>query len=115
MIFDSHDAVYRGTRKLGDGVAAFYVDARCRFHFRWERSVGFGNEPPPLIIGGVVFAPGGDEGGYTALAARTGRMLWRFPTTAGTYAPAIAAGGRIFGGELDGTMHAFARGPAKGS
>jgi len=75
--------------------------------------VGFGNEPPPLIVGDVVFAAGGDSGGFAALSARTGKTLWRFPTGASTYAPVIAAGGRIFEGDLGGTMHVFARGAAK--
>jgi outer membrane protein assembly factor BamB len=110
MIFVSHVAVHKDGRTVGDGVIAYSIDNRCRFRQQWLTRVGFGNEPPPLIIGDVVFAPGGDEGGYTALAARTGRALWRFPTPASTYAPPIAAGGWIFGGELDGTIRAFARG-----
>ena len=113
MIFESHASVVRNGQRVGDGIAAFSIDRNCRFHLRWLRSVGLGNEPAPVIIGDVVFAPGGDRGGYTALAARTGKVLWRFSTPASTYAPAIAAGGWIFGGDLGGTMHAFARGVAK--
>jgi outer membrane protein assembly factor BamB len=111
MIFVSHVAVHRNRRTVGDGVVAYSIDRHCRFHREWLTRVGFGNEPPPLIIGDVVFAPGGDAGGYVALAARTGRVLWRGPTPgAATYAPAIAAGGWIFGGSTDGTVRAFARG-----
>ena len=114
MLFEGHVAIVdRAGRQVGDGVGAFSIDTKCRFHYLWKRRVGFGNEPPPLIIGDVVFAPGGDAGGYTVLAARTGRVLWRFPTTAYTWAPAIAAGGWIFAGEMDGTVHAFVRGSAK--
>ncbi len=113
MIFVSHVVVSRGTRFVGDGVGAFGFDARCRIQKRWKTSVGLGNEPPPLIIGDVVFAPGGDAGGYTVLAARTGRVLWRFKTQANTWAPAIAAGGSIFAGDVDGTVYAFVRGGAK--
>jgi outer membrane protein assembly factor BamB len=110
MIFESHVAVYKGERKLGDGIGAFKIDEKCKFHYVWKKSIGIGNQPPPLVIGDIVFATGGDAGGYFALAARTGRILWRFPTTGATYSPPIAAGGRIFGAELDGTMHAFVRG-----
>ena len=49
----------------------------------------------------------GNAGGYVALAALTGRVLWRFPTHGSTYSPPIAAGGRIFAGELGGTLHSF--------
>jgi outer membrane protein assembly factor BamB len=107
MIFESHVAVFSGKRRLGDGIGAFKIDSRCGFHYVWKRSVGEGNEPPPLVIGDVVFATGGDAGGYFALSARTGRILWRFPTKAAAYAPPIAAGGRIFAGGLDGTLLAF--------
>jgi outer membrane protein assembly factor BamB len=111
MMFEGHAAIAQNGRQIGDGVAAFTIDSKCRFHLRWKRRVGFGNEPPPLIVGDVVFAPGGDAGGFTALAARTGRVLWRFPTHGRTYSPPIAAGGRIFGGDLDGVIHAFALAP----
>ena len=83
---------------------------RCAYASEYQKSIGIGNQPPPLVIGDIVFATGGDAGGYFALAARTGRILWHFPTAGATYSPPIAAGGRIFGAELDGTMHAFVRG-----
>jgi outer membrane protein assembly factor BamB len=111
MLFEGHVAISHDGRQIGDGVGAFTIDSRCRFRYVWKRRVGYGNEPPPMIIGQVVFTPGGDAGGYTLLAARTGRVLWRFPTPNSTYAPAIAAGGRIFAGEMDGTVHAFVPGP----
>ena len=113
MIFDSHASHYRNGRRIGDGIRAFSIDARCRLHFRWLRSVALGNEPPPLVLDDVLFASGGAAGGYTALAARTGKVLWRFPTRASAYAPVIAAGGRIFAADFGGTMRAFARGVAK--
>ena len=113
MIFEGHAAIARNGRQIGDGVAAFMIDSKCRFRLRWKQRVGFGNEPPPLIVGEVVFAPGGDAGGYTALAARTGRVLWRFPTQGRTFSPPIAAGGRIFSGDLDGVIHAFALAPRR--
>jgi outer membrane protein assembly factor BamB len=113
MLFEGHVAISHDGRQIGDGVGAFTIDSRCRFRYVWKRRVGYGNEPPPMIIGQVVFAPGGDAGGYTLLAARTGRVLWRFPTPNSTYAPAIAAGGRIFAGEMDGTVHAFVPGPKR--
>jgi outer membrane protein assembly factor BamB len=107
MLFESHVSIERDGRKLGDGVAAFSIDPRCRFHRVWKRKIGFGNQPPPVVIGDVVFAAGGDAGGYVALAALTGRVLWRFPTHGSTYSPPIAAGGRIFAAELGGTLHSF--------
>jgi len=112
MIFESHVNISRKGRKIGNGVAAFSVDSRCRFHLRWRTSIGLGNEPPPLIVGDVVFAAGGDRGGYTALDARTGKVLWRLPTRNSTLAPVIAAGERIFAGDYGGVLRTFVRGPA---
>jgi putative pyrroloquinoline-quinone-binding quinoprotein len=109
MIFESHVAVLRGQAKLGDAIGAFKIDKKCKFHFVWKKIVGLENEPPPVVIGDVVFAAGGDDGDYVALAARTGRVLWRYQTEGATYSPPIAAGGRIFAGELTtGRLHAFA-------
>jgi outer membrane protein assembly factor BamB len=108
MIFEGHVAIFQKKVRIGDGVAAFAVDSKCRLRFRWKKRVGVGQQPPVIVIGDVVFAPGGDSGGFVALAARTGRVLWRFPTHGSTYSPPIAAGGRIFSGDLDGVLHAFA-------
>ena len=110
MLFEGHASIERNGKKVGDGVAAFSVDRACRFHPVWKRNTGLGNEPPPVVIGDVVFTAGGDAGGYVALSALSGRVLWRFPTQGATYSPPIAAGGRIFAGELTGTLHSFVPG-----
>lgn len=107
-IFESHVLLKRSGKKIGDGIAAYTVDAHCRFHRKWLTSVGVGEEPPPLVAGGVVFAPGGDRGGFTALDARTGKSLWRLKTINATISPPIAAGGFIFAGDYGGTLRAFA-------
>jgi outer membrane protein assembly factor BamB len=108
MIFDSHTAMAINGKRVGDGVVALSVDAQCRFHQRWLTKVGVGQEPPPLVVGNVVFAPGGDGGGFTALDARTGKHLWSLKTAWGTIAPPIAAEHRIFTGDLGGFVRAFA-------
>jgi PQQ-like domain len=108
MIFESHVFDTRGGKKIGDGIVGYYIDRHCRLQRRWLTSVGNGQEPPPLVASDVIFAPGGDAGGYTALAARTGRPLWRFPTAWGTISPAIAGGRWIFAGDLGGYLRAFA-------
>jgi len=109
MIFVSHAFVTRGGKKIGDGIQAFSLNVHCGIQRRWLTSVGEGQEPPPLVVGDVVFAPGGDRGGFTALNARTGKPLWRFATAWGTISPAIAGGSRIFAGDLGGTIRAFAQ------
>jgi outer membrane protein assembly factor BamB len=108
MVYESHVFKTRGGKKIGDGIQAFSVDTGCRFHRRWLTSVGEGQMPPPLVVGDVVFAAGGETGAYTALDARTGKRLWHFATASATLAPAIAAESRIFAGDFGGTLRAFA-------
>jgi outer membrane protein assembly factor BamB len=98
---------------VGDGVAAFSIDSRCRnFRLRWRTKVGSGPAPPPIVLGDVVIAAGGFGGGYAAIAARTGKALWRFPTSAPALAPVIAAKGRIYAGDFGGNLRVFAPKPA---
>jgi outer membrane protein assembly factor BamB len=113
MLFVSHVLLSSDGHKVGDAVAAFAVNSKCQFGPRWRTVVGVGNEPPPLIVSDVVVAAGGDGGGYTALAARTGRVLWRFKTSAPTLAPIIAAGGRVFAADFRGIARAFVTGALK--
>ena len=98
---------------VGDGVAAFSIDSHCRkFRLRWRTKVGSGPAPPPVVLGDVVIAAGGFGGGYAAIAARTGKALWRFPTSVPALAPVIAAKGRIYAGDFGGNLRVFAPKPA---
>lgn len=85
-------------KKVGDGIVAFAIDSHCGFHRRWTTSIGLDEEPPPLVLGDVVFDAGGDRG-FVALAVSTGKFLWRLKTPRATISPPIAAGGRIFAGD----------------
>jgi len=109
MIFESHVFDTRGGKKIGDGIEGFTVNKHCGIARSWLTSVGQGQMPPPLVLGDVVFAAGGETGGYTVLDGRTGKPLWHFATTGATLAPAIAAGSRIFAGDFSGKLRAFAR------
>jgi outer membrane protein assembly factor BamB len=108
MFFDAHAVVRDGSTKLGDGVAAFSVGSGCTIRPRWLTKVGVGNEPPPIVVGNVVVAAGGDAGGYTALDARTGDRLWELSTDGvPTFSPPIAVDDTIFAGDLGGRVRAF--------
>ena len=96
----------------GHGVTAFTIDAHCRhFDMRWRAQVGAGTAPPPIVLGDVVIAAGGFGGGYAAIAARTGKVLWRFETGVPALAPVIASKGRIYAGDFGGTLRVFAPKP----
>jgi outer membrane protein assembly factor BamB len=106
VLYDASTNVLDGEESRGDGVSAIAFTNACNVHVRWQTVTGEGTQPPPLILGGVVFATGGSSG-WTALDARTGDVLWRATSDSPTLAPPIASDGRIFAGDLGGTLHAF--------
>jgi outer membrane protein assembly factor BamB len=107
MLFDSHAEVGGGS-KVGDGIAAFEVGKGCQIRRGWLTNIGLGNQPPPIVVGDIVVAAGGDTGGYVALDARTGELVWSFSTgSTSTWSPPIAVADEIFGGDSDGNARAF--------
>jgi outer membrane protein assembly factor BamB len=109
VLYDAESVVRQGSDKLGDGIAALGIESGCRFGLRWTTPVGSGNQPPPIVVGDVVVAAGGDPGGYVALNARTGAIVWRFSTDgAPTMAPVIAVADGIFAGDAHGVVRKFA-------
>jgi outer membrane protein assembly factor BamB len=108
MLFDAEAVVRQGGKKVGDGIAALFIDSGCRFGVRWMTSVGSGSQPPPVVVGDVVVAAGGDPGGYAALNARTGAVVWRYSTDgAPTMAPVIAVADGIFAADAQGVVRRF--------
>ena len=108
MLFDAESVVRQGSDKLGDGIAALGIESGCRFSVRWTTNVGSGNQPPPIVVGDVVVAAGGDPGDYVALDARTGAVVWRWSTDgAPTMAPVIAVADGIFAGDARGVVRRF--------
>lgn len=89
------------------GVQALAVDARCMFEKRWFYATGAGTHPQPLVSGGLVIATGGMKGGFYALRASSGLLLWQAATSAPTWAPVIEADGVLVGGDLDGNVYGF--------
>jgi outer membrane protein assembly factor BamB len=108
MLFDAESVVRQGSDKLGDGIAALGIESGCRFGVRWTTNVGSGNQPPPIVVGDVVVAAGGDPGGYVALNARTGAIVWRYSTDgAATMAPVIAVADGLFAADAKGVVRKF--------
>ncbi len=88
-------------------VVAF--DARTG-RVRWLRPIG-PTESSPLVARGTVYV--GDWDGRVwalALAARTGRVLWKSGGHGSIYASPAIAYGRVYIGSLDGGVYAFGAG-----
>lgn len=107
MLFDAGTRVLRNGVNQGDGISAFSVDSHCRIRPAWQAVTGNGTQPPPLVVGDVVFAVGGTTGGFSVLDARSGDLLRRFPAAPST-TPPIWAGDEIVAGDDAGALRAFA-------
>jgi len=96
------------------GVVALRVRAGCRFVRAWKAITGFGNQPPPIVVGDVLLTDGGDGGDIFALDARTGRRLWRASTRrVPVGAPLVFAAGTLVAGDAKGTVYGFRVGPKR--
>ena len=98
MLFDAEARVPQAGEKTGDGIVAVKTGFKtCRFREAWRTPIGVGNQAPPLVVGNVVFAGGGRQGGLYALDAVTGAVLWTEPTDGErTFSPLIEARKRLF-------------------
>jgi outer membrane protein assembly factor BamB len=106
VLFDASTNVPGDAGSLGDGVTAIRFTRECHARVVWQSVTGRGTQPPPLVLGDVLFAAGG-SGGWSVIDAITGLVLWRYETAQSTFAPPIAVGGRIFAGDAGGVVHAF--------
>lgn len=94
-------------RGSGYGIAAFAAGRGCVLRQIWRSTIGRGNQPPPLVVGDIVFDSRGVVGGFGALSALNGHQLWAYRTSAATVSPLIEVRGRIYGGDVDGNVYAF--------
>jgi hypothetical protein len=108
-LYDASTNVMTDGESVGDGITALTFDANCHVTSPWQTAVGHGTQPPPILLGDVLFAAGG-SGGWSVLDAATGEVLWHEDTASLAVAPPIAAGGRIFAGGYDGVLSAFGTG-----
>lgn len=107
LLFDGSTAVVRDGTNYGDGVTAFSVGAACTFSRIWSTVTGIGTQPAPLVLGNVLFADGGDSGGFKALSATNGEVLFAFETKASTYAGPSAAGNLVLTADVSGIVRVF--------
>jgi outer membrane protein assembly factor BamB len=110
-LFDAEARVPKTGEKIGDGIVAIKTTyTGCRFFELWRKAIGKRNQAPPLLVGDIVFAGGGNEGLY-ALDGRTGTVLWSAPTDGETtYSPLIEARRTLYAPVGDG-VRAYSLGP----
>jgi outer membrane protein assembly factor BamB len=94
-------------QKVGNGITAWHADQGCGFRPIWSRPLGDGNQATPLVVGNTVFATGGRPGGFYALRADTGDLLWSYATKGRTVAAMISVAGEVFGADAAGVLYAF--------
>jgi outer membrane protein assembly factor BamB len=107
MVYVGQSVIREEGRTLGNGVTAWHVDPGCGFRPIWSALVGQGNQSTPLVVGNVVFATGGKTGGFFALNAAKGSLLWSSPTEGGTVAAMISVAGTVYGADTSGVLYAF--------
>ena len=106
-LYDAESVFFGAGRRLGNGVQALRVRAGCTFAKGWAAALGDGNQAVPLVAGSVVFATGGDPGGFFALSASSGARLWSAPTAGATVAAMISVDGEVFGADAAGLVYGF--------
>jgi outer membrane protein assembly factor BamB len=89
------------------GIAAIAVGGGCSFHLAWRSVFGTGDQPPPIVVADVVLDAGGAEGGFAAVDAERGRIVWTYPTEAQTISPLIEVDGTVIGADVVGNVYAF--------
>jgi outer membrane protein assembly factor BamB len=114
MLFVGQSVIREGGVTLGNGVTAWHVDPGCGLRPIWSAKFGTGSQSTPLVAGNVLFATGGRTGGFFAVNAGDGAMLWSYPTEGRTVAAVISVAGAVYGADTSGVLYAFApkRGPS---
>jgi PQQ-like domain len=107
LLFDGATAVRENGTNIGDGVSAYTIGPNCTFKRTWATVTGIGTQPPPLVLGDVLFADGGYSGGFKALDAVTGAALFSFATKGATFAGPTAAGNLVLTADFDGVVRVF--------
>jgi outer membrane protein assembly factor BamB len=107
MVYAAQSVIHEEGRRLGNGVTAWHVDPGCGLRPIWGKALGDGNQATPLVVGNVLFATGGRPGGFFALNAANGSLLWSHPTEGRTVAAMISVAGAVFGADTAGVLYAF--------
>jgi outer membrane protein assembly factor BamB len=92
-----------------DAAVGIRVGDGCRFPDgpTWIADAGNGTKPPPLVLGNLLFVPGGLATALYALDARDGAVLATLELDGPDFSSPILADGTILAGDVAGEVHAF--------
>jgi outer membrane protein assembly factor BamB len=110
FISAARDYDEQGAIRTFDAVVGFKVGPRCEIPERptWTApGVGRGPKSPPLVVGDLVFVPGGFDRNAFALNATTGEVLWTVGLPGASLAPISFAGDEVLVADSAGNLHAF--------
>ena len=110
FISAARDYDEQGAIRTFDAVVGFKVGPRCEIPERptWTApGVGRGPKSPPLVVGDLVFVPGGFDRNAFALNATTGEVLWTVGLPGASLAPISFAGDEVLIADSAGNLHAF--------
>ena len=110
MLFISEARIYgpAGVERF-DAAVAFRVGSGCSFPARptWIADAGIAPKPPPMLLGNILFVPGGRAKALYALDARDGTPLGVWALDGSSYSSPTLADGVILAGDFSGRLHAF--------
>ena len=92
-----------------DAAVAIRVGDGCRFPDgpTWIADAGLGTKPPPLVLGDLLFVPGGLATALYALDATDGTVLATLELDGPMFSSPILADGMILAGDVTGELHSF--------
>jgi outer membrane protein assembly factor BamB len=110
FVSDARDYDLEGAIRTFDAVVGFAVGPGCALPERptWTApGVGRGPKTPPLVVGDVVFVPGGFDHNAFALDARTGKTLWTVGLPGAVLAPIAFADDSVLVADATGNVYSF--------
>jgi outer membrane protein assembly factor BamB len=109
-VSDARDYDVEGAIRTFDAVVAFALGPGCTLPETptWVApSIGRGPKSPPLVVGDLLFVPGGFDRDVFALDARSGATIWSATLPGAALSPISFADGLVLVGDSTGVLHAF--------
>lgn len=92
-----------------DAAVAFHIGPGCSLPAEptWVADAGVAPKPPPMLVGNVLFVPGGRVKALYAIDARDGTPLGAWALDGSAFSSPTLADGVVLAGDFAGHLHAF--------